>query len=266
LVNSSKNISELVSLHGKSSLVTGSASGIGRAIALRFAEAGSNLELVDIDLEGLKRVKEEASKFNVKVNLHKVDLSSKKEIDALWSKLEGKEPDILVNNAAVYPFKDFLEIDEAFLEKILAINLKSVFWMCQHMIKRRINRGGVIINIGSIEAILPFENKLAHYTLTKAGVIALSRALAREYGEKGFKVNVIIPGGIMTPGVEKSAKNLIEEKEDPQVHAQRFMARLPLGRFGDPDDVARVALILASDLSSYVQGALIPVDGGFLSI
>ncbi|MBS7248415.1 MAG: SDR family NAD(P)-dependent oxidoreductase [Candidatus Jordarchaeales archaeon] len=260
-----KSLSELVSLRGKRSLVTGSASGIGKAIALRFAEAGSALELVDIDLENLKKVKEEASKFNVEVNLHKVDLSKKKEIDALWSALEGREPDILVNNAGIFPFKDFLEVDEAFLEKIFSVNLKAVFWMCQHMIKRRLSKGGVIINVGSIEAVLPFENEMAHYNVTKAGVIALSRSLAKDYGVKGFRVNVILPGGIMTPGTEKTAKDLIEKGKDPLEKAQKFMARLPLGKFGDPDEVARIALVLASDLASYVEGALIPVDGGFLS-
>lgn len=260
-----KSLSELIFLRGKKSLITGSASGIGRAIALRFAEAGSDLELVDIDLEGLKSVKEEASKFGVKINIHKVDLSNKKEIDSLWAKLEGNEPDILVNNAGVYPFRSFLEIDEKFLEKVMWVNLISVFWMCQHMIKRRLDKGGVIINVGSIEAVLPFESELEHYTTTKAGVIALSRALARDYAKNGFRVNVILPGGIMTPGTEKTAKELTERGIDVMEHAQRFMARLPLGRLGEPDDVARMALVLASDLASYVQGAVIPVDGGFLS-
>lgn len=261
-----RSLSELVSLRGKRSLITGAASGIGRAMALRFAEAGSNLELVDINLEGLKDVKKEVSRFDVEVNIHKVDLSRKKEIDALWSKLEGREPDILVNNAGMYPFRDFLEVDEEFLEKVLAVNLKAVFWMCQHMIRRRLGKGGVIINVGSIEALLAFEHETAHYTMAKAGVIALSRSLVRDYSEKGFRINVILPGGILTPGVEKAAKELVERGRDPTKSAQYFMSRLPLGRLGDPDEVARIALVLASDLASYMQGAVVAVDGGFLSV
>ncbi|MBS7288892.1 MAG: SDR family oxidoreductase, partial [Candidatus Freyarchaeota archaeon] len=118
---------------------------------------------------------------------------------------------------------------------------------------------------GSIEAILPFEKGMAHYNITKAGVIALSRSLAMEYGGKGFRVNVLLPGGIMTPGVERFAKELIEKGRDPTESMQRFAARLPLGRMGNPDEIARIALVLASDLAIYVQGALVTVDGGFLS-
>jgi len=100
-----KPLSELISLKGKRALITGAAAGIGEAIAYRFAEAGAALELVDIDYDGLKRVKGNLSEFKVKINLHEVDLSCREEIDNLWSKLQGSEPDILVNNAGVYPFK-----------------------------------------------------------------------------------------------------------------------------------------------------------------
>ncbi|MCD6235589.1 MAG: SDR family oxidoreductase [Thaumarchaeota archaeon] len=260
-----KPLSRLISLKGKRALITGAAAGIGEAITYRFAEAGADLELVDIDREGLENVGMEASKFGVKVNTHVVDLSKKKEIDALWEKLNGREPDILVNNAGTYPFKDFLEVDEEFLEKVLNVNLNSVFWMCQHMIKRRLKKGGVIINVGSIEAILPFEEKLSHYMISKSGVIALTRSLAKEYGKNGFRVNVIIPGGILTKGVKETAKEVLKFKVELIKSAAAFKSRLPLGRFGEPDEVARIALVLASDLTTYVTGALIPVDGGFLS-
>ncbi|MFQ6083984.1 MAG: SDR family NAD(P)-dependent oxidoreductase [Candidatus Heimdallarchaeota archaeon] len=155
-----KSISELISLTEKRALITGSATGIGCAIAYRFVEAGAALELVDINDEGLKVVKEELSQFDLEINLHNVDLSKKEDIDSLWEKLTRKELDILVNNAGVYPFQDFLEGDEPFLEKILGINLNSVCWMCQNFIKRQLKTGGVIINVGSIEAILPFEKDL----------------------------------------------------------------------------------------------------------
>lgn len=246
-------------------MVTGAAAGIGRAIAYRFAEAGADLELVDIDEEGLREVREELSRFNVDVNLHRVDLSKKSEIDSLWERLSGREPDILVNNAGVYPFKNFLDLDEKFLDKVMEINLFSVFWMCQHMIRKRLKKGGVIVNVASIEAILPFEKDLSHYTVSKAGVISLTRALAKEYSKHGFRVNVVIPGGIMTRGVKTVTKEVLKLKVGLIKSAFEFMNRLPLGRFGQPDEVARMVLVLASDLSSYVTGALIAVDGGFLS-
>ncbi len=189
-----KPLAELVSLKGQRALITGSAVGIGRAMAYRFAEAGADLELVDINKRGLSSVKRELAGFESVINTHIVDISQKEEVASLWEELSGKEPDILVNNAGIYPFKNFLEVDDAFFRKVMDINLSSAFWMCHHMIRRRLKRGGVIINIGSIEAILPFAKDLVPYSISKAGVIALTRALAKEYGNRGFRINVIIPG------------------------------------------------------------------------
>jgi 3-oxoacyl-[acyl-carrier protein] reductase len=194
-----------------------------------------------------------------------VNLSSREEIAALWEELKGKEPDILVNNAGIYPFKGFLEVDDAFFSKVMDINLKSAVLMCQHMIKRRLKKGGVIINIGSIEALIPFVEGMTPYSISKAGVIALTRSLAKEYGKDGFRVNVIIPGGIITPGTKAVAKEVTQLRLSLLRTGVLFSTRLPLKRGGQPDEVARIAVVLASDLSSYVHGALIPVDGGFLS-
>jgi len=257
--------SDLVSLHGKRAIITGSSIGIGKAIAIRFAEAGADLELLDIDMDGLKDLKKELSFWQVDVNIHKVDISKKKEIDDFWNGSIEKEPDILVNNAGIYPFKDFLKVDHNFLRKIMDVNLNSVFWMCQQMIRRRIKKGGTIINVGSIEAILPFKEDMAHYDVSKAGVLALTRALAKDYGKKGFRVNAIIPGGILTPGTKNAAKKILHFQLGLIKSGVEFRTRLPIGRFGKPDEIARMALVLASDLSSYVHGALIVVDGGFLS-
>jgi NAD(P)-dependent dehydrogenase (short-subunit alcohol dehydrogenase family) len=269
LGRSAKNIlrplAELISLKGRGALITGSAAGIGQAMAYRFAEAGADLQLVDLDKDGLARVKEALSRFGREIETHQVDLSHKEEVDRLWAGLSGKEPDILVNNAGIYPFKNFLEVDDTFLKKVMDINLNSVFWMCHQMIKRRLNRGGVIINVGSIEAILPFTEDLVPYNISKTGVLALTRALAKEYGRRGFRINALVPGGIVTPGTKAVAKDITQFKMSLIGIGIKFKTRLPLNRGGQPDEVARVALVLASDLSSYVHGALIPVDGGFLS-
>jgi NAD(P)-dependent dehydrogenase (short-subunit alcohol dehydrogenase family) len=260
-----KPLSELISLKGKRALITGSAVGIGRAMAYRFAEAGADLDLVDMNIKGLGLVKKELAQFESEIDIHKVDLSREEEVDALWEELNGKEPDILVNNAGIYPFKNFLELDDAFLKKVIDINLRSALLMCQYMIRKRLKRGGVIINIGSIEAIVPIAEDLIPYDISKTGVIALTKALAKQYGKNGFRINAILPGGITTPGTKAVAKEVARFKTGPLKTGIELAMRLPLRRGGQPDEVACIALVLASDLSSYVHGALIPVDGGFLS-
>ena len=256
---------KLVSLEGKRAMVTGSASGIGRAIAYRFAEAGACLELVDINDETLVDVAAELKQFNREINVHKVNLSRKEEIDALWKKLAGKEPDVLVNNAGIYPSRPFLDVDESFLKRVMDVNLNSVFWMCQHMIRNKLRRGGVIINMGSIEAVMPLKEGLSHYDISKAGIMVLSRALASEYGKHGFRINVLVPGGIWTPGAKRMAKDVMKLKFGVIKSGIEYNMRTPMSRLGKPDEVARMALALATDLSSYVNGTLIVVDGGFLS-
>ncbi len=260
------SLSDLVSLKGKTAIVTGAASGIGKATALRLAEAGASLQLLDIDYDGLVKVKDEVSRYRVEAEIFKVDLSNKGEIDNFWNSIKGREPDILVNNAGIYVFKDFVDVDEMFLDKIMKVNLYSMFWMCQHMVKSRSGRGGVIINVSSIESILPFAKDLVHYDISKIGVISLTRALAKEYSRKGFRVNAVVPGGIETESVKKlKEKTLLKLELSKVITGVEFLSRLPIGRFGHPDEVARVILFLASELSSYMTGAIVVVDGGFTS-
>ncbi len=260
-----KPLAELVSLRGKTALITGAASGIGKAMAYRFAEAGADLVLVDINEAKLGAARDEFSELNVKIDTYKVDLGKKSEIEQLWNKLKGKEPDILVNNAGIYPMKNFLELDAAFLQKVMDINLNSTLWMCQQMLKARIKQGGVIINVGSVEAVMPFKEDLVPYGLSKVGVLILTRALAAEYGRHDFRINALVPGGVFTPGTKKLAKEVLKFNVGIIQSGLEYRQRLPMGRLGKPDEIARMALVLASDLSSYVHGTLIAVDGGFLS-
>ena len=260
-----KPLSELLSLHGQRAIITGAAMGIGKAISFRFAEAGATLDLIDINTTALEKLQGELTSYEGEVRIHTLDLSKKTAIDEFWAAMKGNPPTILVNNAGIFPMKPFLEVDEAFLQHVLDVNLLSVYWMCQHLVRQGKKQGGVIVNISSVEAILPFRNELAHYDMSKAAVIAFSRAIAKEFGKKGFRVNTLLPGGIITPGTKKIAKQIAKLKFDIIKSGIEFRSRLPIGRFGKPDDIARMILVLASDLASYVHGAVIPVDGGFLS-
>ncbi|MBM3700690.1 MAG: SDR family oxidoreductase [Actinobacteria bacterium] len=260
------SLNEIVSLKGRKTLISGAASGIGRAIAIRFAEAGSDLILVDIDKKGLDEVKEKTQLNGNAVLALCSDLSGKDAVRDLWETISPDVPDTIVNNAGIYPFKDYLQIDRNFYENTLEVNLNSVFWMCQNFIRKRGSRGGIIINISSIEALIPFKEDMAHYSVSKAGVMALTRSLARDYGRKGFRVNCVLPGAIRTPGTESLVKKAITKLQLNLIRAGiNFNSRLTLGRWGKPDEVAKVVLFIASDMASYVQGTMIPVDGGFLS-
>jgi NAD(P)-dependent dehydrogenase (short-subunit alcohol dehydrogenase family) len=260
-----KTISELISLQGHQALITGAAAGIGRAITQRFAEAGAELNLVDRDAAALNAFTRELAKTGAKARSFVVDLSSKNDIEHLWEEIGSPFPDILVNNAGIYPFRDFTDIDQDFVDRVMDTNLHSVTWNCYEMIRRRRKQGGIIIKLGSIEAVLPFKDDLAIYSVSKAGVIALTRALAKEHAKHGFRVNALLPGGILTKGTKSAAKGVLQFKLGLMKTGWDFRQRLPAARFGLPDEVARMALMLASDLASYVHGAVIPVDGGFLS-
>lgn len=256
----------LLSMRGRRVLITGAAAGIGKALAHRFAEAGADLILLDINETGLSQLVEDLDASCQQVTTHKVDLSVRAQIDDFWSHLVGDIPDTLINNAGAYRMRDFFEIDADYLDATLALNLESALWMCQRFIARRERAGGVIVNISSVEAVVPFRNDLIPYGMSKAGILALTRSLAHAFGREGFRVNALLPGAIKTPGTEKLKKAAVQRLNiDLMKTGYEFSARLSLGRWGLPDEVATVALFLASDLASYVQGAAIPVDGGFLS-
>ena len=258
-------LADLISLTGKRAMVTGAGSGIGRAIAARLAEAGAEPILVDKDQAGLEATRELVARHGRAVELEGVDLGDRSAIDALWERLADGPPDVLVNNAGIYPMEKFTSLPDESYRRLMAINLDAVVWMCQHMIRGRGRRGGVIVNIGSIEAVLPFKAELAHYSASKAGVLALTRALAKEYARDGFRINAVLPGGIVTPGTRQVARQVLQFKLDLVTAGIDFGRRLPAGRMGSPDEVARVVLFLASDLASYMHGAVVAVDGGFLS-
>lgn len=261
------SVTEMISFKNKKVLITGASSGIGRAIAIRFADAGANLMLLDMDSEGLVDTINLCMKNNGQNHQSTViDLSNKSTIDEYWKSLSKDDiPDVLINNAGIYPMMNFLKIEEDFLKKVFDVNLNSIFWMCQNYIKKR-RKNGIIVSLSSIEAILPFKKDMTHYSAAKAGVIAFARSIARDYGRLGFRSNVVMPGAILTSGTQTLMKNaILGFKMELLKTGYDFQQRLANNKWGQPDDVAKVVLFLSSDLASYVQGAIVPVDGGFLS-
>jgi len=259
-------VSDLIDFREKNVIITGAGAGIGEAIAHRFAEHGAALYLLDVDEDALDRVKRNLSGLSHHVQVFRIDLTKKSEIELFWTKNKDIVFDVLINNAGGYPMKDYEETDESFLKKLEDLNLHAAYWMSQQFIQQRCRERSCIVNITSIEALLPFKEDIIHYSASKAGVIALSRGLAKEFARKNLRVNVIISGAVMKPGT----KSLMGEAQKGKFKLIRsgieYNLRMPMGRYARADEIARMVLVLASDFASYVTGAVIPVDGGFLSV
>ena len=245
-----KTIQQLFDFTGKTVVVTGGAMGIGYGIVLRFLEAGANVVIADIDQEVGQQKVQALGKQAVFV---KTDVSSEEEVRNLISKtLEHFSGlDVLVNNAGIYPQKPVLEMDLALWEKIQAVNLRSVFLCCREAAKTMIEKGGGnIINIGSIDSLHPSMVGLAAYDTSKHGVWGFTKNFALEVAGKGIRVNAIAPGGINTEGVAK----MMGGGEQVKSAIKQFAEKVPLGRFGEPDDIAMAALFCASEASAYMTG------------
>lgn len=258
-------LNQLISLAGKKALVTGGAKGIGFAISYRLAEAGAATMVADVNDEGGRQAVADLTGAGYQASFIHCDVSREEEVKKAFSstlaRMDGL--DILVNNAGIFPFKTVMPMTPEDIEKILAVNVKGLLfcareaarWMMEH------KRSGCIINLASIDSLHPSHKGLAVYDASKGAVLSLTKSLAKEWGPAGIRVNAIAPGGIMTEGAMAQSR---ASGETGRSGLREFFSRLPLGRMGDADDVARVALFLASDLSSYMTGSLVLVDGGYL--
>ena len=245
-------------LQNKVALVTGSGRGIGRAIALRFAEEGASVVVNSLHRENSESVKKEIESSGGKAISVPCDISKAGSVDELFerTKQEYGGIDILVNNAGINIVKPALEMTETDWDTVLSINLRSIFVCSKAAATLMIpKRSGKIINISSIVGINPFPNR-APYATSKAGVIMLTRELATEWAKHNITVNAIAPGFILTDML----KNRISEGA---INGDAILKRVPLGRFGVVEDIAHAALFLALDGSSYITGQCLTVDGGY---
>jgi len=245
------------SLEGKVAVITGASRGIGRAIALRFAQAGAKVTVSSRKLENVEKVAEEIRATGGEALAVQAHVGYADQVEALVAQTMRTfgRVDVAVNNAATNPhFGPILTADEGQWDKILDTNLKSVFRVAKavapHM---KAQGGGKIINIASIAGLRP-SPAMGIYSVSKAGVIMLTQVLALELATSNIQVNAIAPGVIKT----RFSRILWQT---PQL-AEPILKGTPLGRFGEPEDVAGLALFLASSASDYVTGAVFVVDGG----
>ena len=245
---------------GKVVLITGGRTGMGRAFALAFAKAGADVAICSRTNEGdgLEAVAEEIRKLGQHALAIKADVSRKNDVENMVKKTitELGDIDVLINNAGILARGPLLETEEDIWDKLIDTNLKGCY-LCSQAVGRTMvkRKKGTIINLASIAGLKPIPLRTA-YSISKAGVIMLTRVLARELGSYNIRVNAIAPGTIRTRMSEAT-------RSGPE--APEILANVPLGRFGETNDVIGAALFLASDAASWITGHTLLIDGGFLA-
>mgnify|MGYP001568132346 FL=1 len=247
-------------LDGKVCLVTGAGSGMGRAAVVRFAREGARVVAAVVDLAAVKESVALSETAGGKALAVRMDVSKEAEVrDGIKAgvKAYGKI-DVLYNNAGIFPAADHSVVDteEAVWDKVFAVNVKGIYLVCKHGIPELLAAGGgSVINVASFVALVGCSVPQDAYTASKGAVLALTKSLAVQFGPKGIRANAICPGPIETPLLSAW---LFKE---PAEKAKR-LNRIPMGRFGKSEDVVNMALFLASDESSWTNGAALVVDGG----
>jgi 3-oxoacyl-[acyl-carrier protein] reductase len=249
-------IAALQDLTGRTALVTGAASGIGLQTTRRLCQAGARVHGVDLHEELVADATAQLGALASQVTWHIADVTDASRAMEICSSIDDPL-DVLVNNAGVYPAARLLDASAGHWDRIADVNIGGTLNFLQPAARRMTADGtpGSIINLASVNAIKPAAG-FAHYGAAKAAIISLTRSSALELGAFGIRVNAIAPGGIVTPGFTRAAA--LYESPPRETDA----GTRPLRRLGSPDDVARAVLFLASDLSSYMTGAVLVVDGG----
>jgi NAD(P)-dependent dehydrogenase (short-subunit alcohol dehydrogenase family) len=246
-------------LDGKVALITGAASGIGRIAASLFAREGARVVLADVADDEGKITAEGIVAAGGQANYVHADVSSSAEAAAMVGFAVDRfgSLDVLYNNAGIFPSDDgsVTETAEETWDRVMAINLKGVFLGCKYGIPAMLDSGGgSIINVASFVALMGAAAPQVAYTASKGGVLSMTREIAVEFARRGIRANALCPGPIETP--------LLAELLAEPARRQRRLVHIPVGRFGQAEEIANAALFLASDESSYITGSTFVVDGG----
>ncbi|MBI4601770.1 MAG: SDR family oxidoreductase [Planctomycetes bacterium] len=251
----------LFDLRGRAALVSGAASGLGRAMSLAFAEAGADLALADIDAAGLEDSAGRIRALGRRAFPVACDVSDPAQIRAMFSVLDRElgRIDVLANVAGEGVLGKPEEIPLEAVERTWRNLVLGRFCMCQEAGRRMLEAGrGSIINIGSIASVTALGRGHVAYSMAMGAVVQMTRELSTEWSGRGVRVNAILPAQVVNRGLEARMA------ADPGLR-DRFLSAIPRGRLGQPDDVRGLALLLASDASAWITGAVIPMDGGNLA-
>lgn len=250
-------------LRGKTAIVTGGGKGIGASICRALARAGAHVAVLDIDDENGMQVAEAINDEGFLSTFYHCNIADEQEVSGVFQAAYalGGRLDILVNNAAISHIGDVLSTTEADLDRIYQVNVKSLFFCVQKAIPLlQANNGGSIINMSSIAAVVGLGQRFA-YTMSKGAVYSMTFSIAKDYIKDNIRCNAIGPGRVHTPFVDNYlAKNY--PGQETEMFA-RLSKTQPIGRMGNPDEIAAMVLYLASDEAAFVTGSFFPIDGGF---
>jgi 2-deoxy-D-gluconate 3-dehydrogenase len=259
-------LADLYRLDGKVAIVTGAARGIGQVTAARLAEAGAAVVVADLDEAGAQATAAAIRDRGGAAEAAQLDVSNAADVATVIGRIgeQRGRVDVLVNNAGIFPFRSFFDSDDALWQKTYEVNVMGAM-RCTRAVASHMGKagGGAIVNLASIAGVHP-EGDLAHYETSKGAVLMMTKSLAWELKELRIRVNAVAPGGIQTPGARLSIEPLLNDPKKLMKRSKSFFERIPLKRMGEPDDVARAILFLATPMSDYVTGAMLLVDGGFL--
>ena len=266
--NDEQPLTRLISLEGKTGVVTGAAQGLGFACADRLSEAGASIVLADAHEERLAGATERLRSGGRQVDSAATDVTDPSAVELMIGAATDRfgRLDLLVNNAGIFSNRLIENLDHAEFQRIMAVNLNGTYLATRAAVRqmREQDDGGSIVNISSIDAIHPTVKGLSHYDASKAAVWGFTKSMALEVGSEGIRVNAIAPGPARTEGVEEVVTAGAPGGIDVEAQWAALAEHVPLGRLAAADEIGRVAVFLASDLASYVHGSQIVVDGGYL--
>ena len=261
-------IADLVDLSGRVALVTGAAQGFGFAAAHRLAEAGASVLLTDRRADSVEAACARAELAGRDVAWAGGDVSVEADVDAMVAAAVERfgRLDVLVNNAAAYTNVRLPDMPRDRFAVVLDVNVNGAFWCARQAARQMIEQGegGVIVNVTSIDALHPTSVGMSHYTTSKHALWGLTKCLALELGPLGIRANAVAPGPSLTEGAIEYIKAGAPEGIDVEEQWRQAALRVPMRRWAEPDEIGRAVLFLASDLSAYLNGAQIVVDGGYL--
>lgn len=252
-------------LDGKVAVITGAGSGIGQAIAFKFAEYGATIRILDVNENAAQRTREQISAIGGQASAHVCDVTDQSRVKSAFSELFGRERiHILVNNAGVSHIGTVESTTEADFDRLVRVNIKG-FYNCMHVIipHMRDHGGGIILNMASIAGSTGLADRFA-YSMTKGAVIAMTYSVARDYLAHNIRCNCISPARVHTPFVDDYLKKTYPGHE--QEMFKRLAKSQPIGRMAEPAEVASLALFLCSNQASFITGTDYPLDGGFFNL